>query len=99
MSACNVAVFPSSQSVLWQQAIGVGLPLIIGQSEGQDATYLNSNDSIFIIDQYLLSAEKIYSFLKLLMDDQKLLTSMKISAIKTIREFLSYDIISEMTIR
>jgi glycosyltransferase involved in cell wall biosynthesis len=98
MSACNVAVFPSSQSVLWQQAIGVGLPLIIGQSEGQDATYLNSNESIFIIDQYLLSAEKIYNFLKLLMDDQKLLTSMKINAIKTTKEFLSYDKISEMTL-
>ena len=77
MYTCNVAVFPASQSVLWQQAIGVGLSLIIGQSDGQDATYLNKNNSIFIIEKNLVTAEKIYDFLKLLMDDQKLLISMK----------------------
>jgi 1,2-diacylglycerol 3-alpha-glucosyltransferase len=99
MSACNVAIFPASQSVLWQQAIGVGLPLIIGQSAGQDATYLNRNNHIFIIKDNLVTAEKIYSYLKLLMEDPNLLASMKLNAIKTTRDFLSYDKISEITIR
>ncbi|MFS8083533.1 MAG: glycosyltransferase family 4 protein [Ginsengibacter sp.] len=98
MLASNVAVFPASQSVLWQQAIGVGLPLIIGQSEGQDATYLNKNGNIFIIEKHLVTAEKIYSFLNLLMTDQNLFASMKLNAIKTTKEFLSYDRIAEITI-
>ncbi|KAA9041465.1 glycosyltransferase family 4 protein [Ginsengibacter hankyongi] len=99
MSACNVAVFPASQSVLWQQAIGVGLPLIIGQSLAQDVTYLNRNNHIFIIEKNSVTPEKIYSYLKLLMDDPNLLASMKLNAIKTTRDFLSYDKISEITIR
>ena len=31
MDACDFAVFPASQSVLWQQALAMGLPLIVGQ--------------------------------------------------------------------
>lgn len=98
MLACDVALFPGSQSVLWQQAIGTGLPLIIGQSEGQDATYLNRNNNIFILEKELICEKKIYDKLMLLIVDNELLMTMKMNAIKTTEEFLSYDRISKLSI-
>lgn len=49
----DLAVFPASQSILWQQAIGMGKPLIIGEPQAvagghQDITYLNCHDNIML---------------------------------------------------
>lgn len=98
MIACDVAVFPASQSVLWQQAIGTGLPLIIGQTDGQNATYLNKNNNIFIIEKELISERKIFELLTLLIGDENILSRMKMNANKTTKEFLSYDRISEISL-
>ena len=98
MLACDVAVFPASQSVLWQQAIGCGLPLIIGKTNGQDATYLNKNDNIFILEKNHVNENKISDLLNLLIEDNKLLWSMKMAATKTANEFLSYERISNISI-
>lgn len=98
MSACDIAVFPASQSVLWQQAIGTGLPLIIGQLENQDATYLNKNDNILIIENKLVSKERISFLLQNIIDDSSHLSTMKVNASKTANEFLSYDNISLLSI-
>lgn len=99
MSACDVAVFPASQSVLWQQAIGTGLPLIVGQSEQQDTTYLNKYSNIIIIEKDSVSETEIFCKIKSLMDDEKLLISMKLNAIKTSNELLSYETISQRTLK
>lgn len=98
MAACDIAVFPASQSVLWQQAIGSGLPLIIGQSKNQDLTYLNKNSNLFLIESGSMNANKIYSVIKLLIEDRILLDSMKMNSYKTAKEFLSYDIISGISL-
>ena len=98
MLACDVAVFPASQSVLWQQAIGTELPLIIGQSAGQDATYLNRDNCTFLIEENQVNQENIYNLLNLLINDENLLKSMKLNASKTAIEFLSYDKISSLTL-
>src|SRR3546814_21060433 len=49
MHVADVAVFPASQSVMWQQTIGSGLPLIVGDAGGQDTSYLNLNDNLRIL--------------------------------------------------
>jgi 1,2-diacylglycerol 3-alpha-glucosyltransferase len=51
----DFAVFPASQSILWQQAIGMGKPLIIGEpmavpGGNQDVSYLNLYDNIILTD-------------------------------------------------
>ena len=98
MSASDIAVFPASQSVLWQQAIGSGLPLIIGQIEGQDVSYLNKNENIFILEKDTINENEISNLINLLYEDENILLSMKKNAIKTTNEFLSYDLISKASI-
>jgi 1,2-diacylglycerol 3-alpha-glucosyltransferase len=98
MSACDIAVFPASQSVLWQQAIGSGLPLIIGQIEGQDVSYLNKNENIFMLEKDAIHEIEICNLISLLYEDVNILLSMKKNAIKTTNEFLSYDLISKASI-
>ncbi|RYD62064.1 MAG: glycosyltransferase, partial [Sphingomonadales bacterium] len=55
LDAADLAIFPASQSVLWQQAIGMNLPLIVGDRSElvrghQDARYLNCHDNMIILD-------------------------------------------------
>lgn len=98
MNASDVAVFPASQSVLWQQAIGMGLPLIVGSHKGQDASYLNINRCLIILAEHQINTSKIAQSIKLLIDDPVLIETMKNSAIKTSSEFLSYDLIAQKTL-
>lgn len=57
ISGCDFAVFPGSQTVLWQQALGFGLPLVItkyfeknGKYVDQKPEYLAMGKNIQIID-------------------------------------------------
>ena len=58
MSACDMAAFPGTQTVLWQQALGMGLALIIskfitlpdGRIIDQEVEYLNRKNNILILD-------------------------------------------------
>ena len=56
LDMADIAAFPASQSVLWQQAIGMGLPLILGEplalpGGAQDVSYLNLYENIlFAVD-------------------------------------------------
>lgn len=51
MLASDLAVFPASQSILWQQAIGAGLPLIVGEINGQTINYMNAGNILMIRDE------------------------------------------------
>lgn len=46
MLASDIAVFPASQSVIWQQAIAAGLPLIVGELPNQSVAYINRGNII-----------------------------------------------------
>jgi glycosyltransferase involved in cell wall biosynthesis len=105
MNASDMAIFPASQSVLWQQAIGMGLPLILGhvcsvkgKTWVQDTDYLNANNNVIILDKYHITAQEIAQQIKRLADNPDLLDSMKKGALKTAEEFLSYDKIVQQTI-
>ena len=94
----DVGVYPSAASVMWQQSIGVGLPLIVGDDNGQDAEYLNRNNNMFILKGNNVTAKKISVLLIKLIEDKDLLNCMKKGAKKTANDFLSYDKISKMSI-
>lgn len=98
LDAADLAVFPASQSVLWQQAIGMGLPLVLGplveignKIWKQDTAYLNRNGSVIVLNENGVNAQEIAKNIKELTDNPILLNSMKQSALKTATEFLSYD--------
>lgn len=46
LSASDLAVFPASQSIVWQQALGSNLPLIVGDTGEQSVSYLNEFNAI-----------------------------------------------------
>jgi glycosyltransferase involved in cell wall biosynthesis len=105
MNASDMAVFPASQSVLWQQSIGMGLPLIVGTTVNvngrtwiQDADYLNVHNNVITIDKNNTTVLEIAKQIKRLIDDPALLDSMKKGALKTAVEFLSYDKIIQRTL-
>ena len=57
LDAADLAIFPASQSILWQQAISMGLPLIVGErsagaSQLQDVSYLNLAGNIIVVDEH-----------------------------------------------
>lgn len=82
MHACDIAAFPASQSVLWQQSMSMALPLIIGEeyktatgkSFCQDIDYLNLKENIYIIRKNQLSASSIVEGIKFYFESEKLET-------------------------
>lgn len=98
MNAADLAVFPASQSVLWQQSIGMYLPLMVGDSGNQDPTYLNKNNNMIILQKEEINTEVIAEKISMLLNNSELLQSMKDGAQKTAQEYLKYSKICEKTL-
>ncbi|NCB83487.1 MAG: glycosyltransferase [Bacteroidia bacterium] len=98
MSISNIAIFPASQSVLWQQSIGMHLPLVVGDVGGQDASYLNRNGNVIVIPKDNINSEFINKLLSELFHNPTKLKDMSNGAKKTAEEFLNYEIIAKKTI-
>lgn len=94
----DIAVFPSSQSVLWQQAIGAGLPLIVGDSGGQNADYMNLYNNIIVVSKNNIRTEYFRELLLHLINNPDILDAMKEGALKTTNELLDYKIIAQKTL-
>ena len=95
--ASDIAVFPNSPSVLWQQAIASGLPLIIGDVFG-NAEYLNKFNNAYILREDSHSSEEIKNLINNLLNNKRTLINMKAGAVKTTKETLSYNIIAHKSI-
>jgi 1,2-diacylglycerol 3-alpha-glucosyltransferase len=103
MSACDLAVFPASQSVLWQQSLGMGLPLILSERSAalraeQNVRYLNRNDNLIILEPEQDLADQIASHLHSLAHDRPRLAAMSRGASQTATEILDYDTIAARTL-
>ncbi len=98
LSACDFAVFPSSQSVLWQQALSVGLPLVVGQFRDQEINYLNKYGAIISIPEDEVVASTFQSIIESLSYNPDLLSQMKKAALLTSEEFLNYYNIIQKTL-
>ncbi|MEA4914544.1 MAG: glycosyltransferase family 4 protein [Christensenella sp.] len=88
--ASDVAFFPGGQSVLWQEAIGCGLPLLLGKAAGIE--YLDRGGNIRIIE----SADEsgFTDELKKLLGGE--IVKMSETAKTTGREFFSYERVSRL---
>ena len=91
LNASDLAVFPASQSILWQQAISMDLPLIAGNTGHQSIDYLNEFNSIVILEKNEITIEKIAENILRLINDKPLFESMKIGAQKATEKYLNWD--------
>jgi glycosyltransferase involved in cell wall biosynthesis len=103
LDMADIAAFPASQSIVWQQAIGMGKPLVIGEPMArrngrQDFTYLNCHDNVEIIDQPEASATWLASTLARLLDDPARLKRMSDGALRTASEMLDWNNILKRTL-
>jgi len=93
--ASDIACFPGRHSVLWEEAICCGLPLIV-KDWYNGMYYLNvKNNVILIKDSDTLYIEEA---LRKLIDDPLLLNVMKVNAQTFGREFFSYRRIAQSII-
>jgi glycosyltransferase involved in cell wall biosynthesis len=102
MAAADVAVFPASQSVMWQQAIGMGLPLIVNEmSNGasQEVGYLNRHDNLVILRPSDDLSPEIAGHLNDLMTNPERLRAMGEGALRTADEILDWAKLIDMTLK
>ena len=98
LTACDFAVFPSSQSVLWQQSLSVGIPIVVGQYRDQEINYLNKYGAIISIPEDEVLASNFQSIIESLTYNPDLLCQMKNAARLTSEEFLNYNRIVQRTL-
>ena len=89
--ASDLALFPGGQSVLWQQAIGCGLPIVVGNDK--DLGYLNRGGNVAYIDDS--SARGIHAVLSEVLQEKNM-EKMTLVAESQAREFFSYERIAKM---
>lgn len=99
LDLADLAVFPASQSILWQQAISMGLPLIVGDTGHQDISYLNLYDNIVMLRASEITAESIIAELRRLLDDRERLAAMQRGARRVAAEQLDWNQLVERTLR
>lgn len=88
----DIAVFPGTQSALWQQALFSGLGLLI--SEDENYRYLNDNGSVYFYDRS--KPDSLYKALKYIVTDSHY-KQMKYAAYQSRMRF-SYRSIAKSTI-
>lgn len=100
LDLADAAAFGGGQSILWQHAIGAGLPLIIGELVGseQDASYLNTHDNILFVAADKPLEEGLYDCLTALMDRERR-AAMAEGAQRVAHEMLDWDVLINKTLR
>ncbi|MEY4241851.1 MAG: hypothetical protein RJA14_1547 [Pseudomonadota bacterium] len=104
MAAADVAVFPAAQSVIWQQCIGMGLPLILcDRSEltgmhPQPVDYLNRHDNVITLEWQPSLAPQIHQHLERLKGNPEELSARQVGARRTAEEYLDWNRIVDTTL-
>jgi 1,2-diacylglycerol 3-alpha-glucosyltransferase len=91
MDASNIAIFPAGQSILWQQAISMELPLVVGNTGNQSIAYLNEYNNIVILEKDEITSDKIADNILELMNNKLLYQHMKTGAKKITEKCLNWD--------
>jgi 1,2-diacylglycerol 3-alpha-glucosyltransferase len=98
MLASDIAVFPASQTVLWQQSIACGLPLLVGDTGWQSPQYMNKHDNIIILSGEQLSQTGFRDEILSLVTDVKRRKAMADGARKTTDTLLDWDVLARQTL-
>jgi glycosyltransferase involved in cell wall biosynthesis len=103
MAMADFAVFPASQSVLWQQCIGMGLPLVLGRRVSttrrlQDVDYLNGRKNIIVLDPAKPLRAELTNAITRLGGDRALRQSMGAGARDVAENLLRWDRLARFTL-
>jgi len=99
LDMADVAVFPASQSILWQQAIASGLPLVCGDIGNQDISYLNHYGNIVVLPAAEITAQRLGAELQRLAGSSDLRDRMREGALRVADEHLNWNRLIERTLR
>lgn len=99
LDMANLAVFPASQSILWQQAIAMGLPLVVGDTGHQDISYLNLHENIVILRTDEITGERLAEEIRGLARDPIRLRTMGQGALRVAEECLDWNKLIDRTLR
>jgi glycosyltransferase involved in cell wall biosynthesis len=97
--ASDVAVFPASQSVLWQHAIASGLPLLVGNSGLQDVEFLNAGVNMTTLSAKKMTATAIEEWLDKVRQDDGLRAEMVKDAARATSEHLDWNHLIHRTLQ
>jgi 1,2-diacylglycerol 3-alpha-glucosyltransferase len=104
LATADLAVFPASQSIMWQQAIGMGLPLVLGEPRAwpgghQDVSYLNQHGNIVLLKPEDEPVQALGAAIQRLVDDRSLRNSMACGADRVAAEVLDCNRTVMQTLR
>jgi 1,2-diacylglycerol 3-alpha-glucosyltransferase len=104
MAASDVAIFPASQSVLWQQSIGMGLPLIVSERSDaargvQSVQYLNRHENVRVLDHEVPLAPQIAAHVEELRAHPERRKKMSEGALRVARDLLDWNKVVDQTLR
>lgn len=99
LAVSDLAVFPASQSIIWQQAISMGLPLIVGNTGEQSIEYLNLYDNIVILDKDAIKVENLRFHINRILTEEGLYAIMNAGALAVARECLDWNSLIDRTLR
>ncbi len=99
LAMADLAVFPASQSILWQQAIAMGLPLIAGDTGHQDISYLNLKDNIIVLPAEKITVHALAKAIESVVGNPERLRRMSEGASLVSDEHLNWDRLIERTLR
>lgn len=99
LDMADLAVFPASQSILWQQAIACGLPLICGDVGHQDISYLNLADNIVVLPHDQIRADRLAETIADIAGQSGRLQRMRDGAARVAAEHLDWNRLIERTLR
>lgn len=91
ISAADFAVFPASQSIVWQQALASGLPLIVGNTGEQSVQYLNEFGAIVELEDVEITKDNIKKHIENLLYTNNELNIRKQMALKTSSKYLNWN--------
>ena len=90
----NLAVFPSTHSVYWEQVTGQGIPMIVKHWNGIE--HIDVGGNVIILDD--VSEDTIAQSINSVVNNQKLYFSMKEIALQKGRDLFSYSSIARESI-
>ena len=99
LAMSDLAVFPASQSILWQQAIAMALPLIAGDTGHQDISYLNLEDNIIVLPAEKITAPDLAEAIASVVGNPERLRRMSEGASVVSNEHLNWDRLIARTLR
>ena len=101
LAASDLAVFPASQSIVWQQSIAMGLPLVVNEMSNslQSVGYLNLHDNIYVLEPKEPLEDVVYEAVRKLVDSPALLAQMSAGAAETTKEMLDWNTLIYRTLR